>query len=199
MPRRVSLNKCLGLRIHPLGPERWTDLEQLFGERGGCGGCWCMYFRLPHGQWVSQKGDANRKALRKVVCAGPAPGLLAYSGGEPVGWCALAPRDQYPRLARSRILKPVDEKPVWSITCFFVKRSHRRRGITLALLKGAVDFAARHGARIVEGYPTDPKSGYPDVFYYVGLASTFRKAGFAEVARRSPARPIFRRVLRRRR
>src|SRR5438876_6933447 len=128
------------LKIRPLTPERWQDLAGLFGERGACAGCWCMWFRLPHAQWVRQKGDQNKRAFQKIVKSGEIPGLLAYSGKEPVGWCALSPREQYPRLDSSRILKPVDEKPVWSVTCFFVARPWRRQGVTVALLKEAVRF-----------------------------------------------------------
>lgn len=196
MNTNPSLARTSGFEISPLTPETWANLEKLFGPRGACGGCWCMFFRLPSRQWVRQKGDANKAALLEVVRAGsPPPGLLAYDGGEAVGWCALAPREQYPRLARSRILKPVDEQPVWSITCFFVKKTHRRRGVTLALLNGAVSFARQHGAKIIEGYPIELKTSFVDAFYYHGAASTFRKAAFTEVARRSPTRPIFRREL----
>jgi len=186
------------LTIHPLTSERWPDLVRLFGERGACGGCWCMWWRLPRARWVGQKGLANQKAFRAVVEAGPPPGLLAYAGDEPVGWCALAPRTDYPRLETSRILKPVDDQPVWSVPCFFVARGCRRRGVNLALLKAAASYARSRGARMLEGYPSDPKPGYPEVFYYTGLTSAFRKAGFREVARRSPARPIMRRELRKR-
>ncbi len=154
-----------------------------------------MYWRLPHAQWLRQKGARNEAAFRRRVKKGPPPGLLAYANGEPVGWCALAPRSEYPRLANSRILKPVDEQPVWSVTCFFVARGFRRRGVTLALLAEAARFAAKRGAKLLEGYPCEPKAGYPDVFYYTGLASTFRKAGFSEAARRSPHRPVMRRAL----
>jgi GNAT superfamily N-acetyltransferase len=183
------------LSFHPVTPERWADLAHLFGERGACGGCWCMWWRLPRAQWVRQKGLANQRAFRALVMAGPPPGLLAYSNGEAVGWCALAPRANYPRLANSRILKPVDDKPVWSVSCFFVARGFRRQGVTLALLEAASAYARSQGAELLEGYPCEPKAGYPDVFYYTGLASTFRKAGFREVARRSPTRPIMRRAL----
>jgi GNAT superfamily N-acetyltransferase len=170
-------------------------LENLFGERGACGGCWCMWFRLRHSQWVRQKGTANKNAFRKIVKSGALPGLIAYVNGEPAGWCALAPRQDYPRLANSRILKPIDEQPVWSATCFFVARPYRRRGLTVKLLKEAARFVARQGGRILEGYPSEGQKGYPQVFYYIGVASAFRKAGFKEVARRSPTRPIFRREL----
>jgi GNAT superfamily N-acetyltransferase len=188
-------NIGLAPSIYPLSPNRWTDLVTLFGERGACGGCWCMWWRLSRAQWVKQKGLANQRAFRDVVKSGPPPGLLAYADGEAVGWCALAPRADYPRLANSRILKPVDDEPVWSISCFFVARGFRRKGVTLALLKAAAAYARSQGASLLEGYPCEPKAGYPDVFYYTGLASTFRKVGFREVARRSPSRPIMRLAL----
>ncbi|HEX5222027.1 MAG TPA: GNAT family N-acetyltransferase [Verrucomicrobiae bacterium] len=185
------------LKIHPLTPARWPDFEKLFGNNGACAGCWCMWWRLPRKQWNEQKGDGNRTALRTLVRRNQTPGLIAYANGEPVGWCAISPRESYPRLERSRLLTPVDDTPVWSVTCFFVAREHRRRGITVALLKAASEFARKNGATILEGYPTEPKKEQADVFMYTGLASAFRKAGFKEVARRSATRPIFRMQLHR--
>lgn len=193
MNENSTSQKRLRFQIRPLTEDRWPDLEKLFGPRGACAGCWCMFFRLSKAQWLRQRGDGNKAALRELVrAASPSPGLLAYEGPEPVGWCALAPREQYPRLARSRLLKPVDDKPVWSVTCFYVKKAYRRRGVTLSLLKEAVSFARRHGAKLIEGYPAEPRADFVDAFYYHGVPSTFRKAGFTEVARRSPGRPIFR-------
>ncbi len=183
------------LTIRPLTPDRWHDFENLFGKNGACAGCWCMWWRSPRAQWLKQKGSGNKTAIRKIVKRGKAPGLLAYADGMPIGWCAVSPRENYPRLATARTLKPVDDQPVWSITCFFVARAFRRRGVTVELLKGAVDHARREGAKIVEGYPVEPKNDQPDVFVYTGLASAFRKAGFEEVARRSPSRPIMRCLL----
>ncbi len=184
---------ALELHFHPLTPERWPDLERLFGARGACAGCWCMWFRLARAEFERAKGEGNREALHALVESGPPPGILAYAGEEPVGWCALAPRAQYPLLARSRILKPVDDAPVWSIVCFFVARKHRRQGITVELLRAATRYARERGARVVEGYPVEPKAGgSPDTFVYHGLASAFRRAGFTEVARRSETRPIMR-------
>ena len=119
--------------------------------------------------------------------------MLAYADGESVGWCAIARREQYPRLNSSRILKPVDDQPVWSVTCFYIARGSRHQGLSTALLKAAVDFARVRGAQIVEGYPHDPKKATADVFVYTGLVSAFRKVGFKEVARRSKTRPIMRR------
>ncbi|MBI3872473.1 MAG: GNAT family N-acetyltransferase [candidate division Zixibacteria bacterium] len=181
-----------GFVFHPLTAERWSDLEELFGIRGACGGCWCMTWRLARSQFVRQSGDGNKRAFKRIVAKGEPTGILAYSGDRPVGWCALAPRQVYTRLARSRVLKPVDAEPVWSITCFFIEKSHRRQGLSARLLEAAVRFAKTQGAKIVEGYPYDQVAKLPDPFVWTGLASAFRKAGFVEVARRSSTRPIMR-------
>ena len=185
--------RILPLTFQLLTPERWHDLETLFGERGACGGCWCMSWRLNRAQYEKQKGPGNKAAFKKIVATGPAPGVIAYSDSKPVGWCAVAPRPVHQRLENSRILSPVDDQPVWSVTCFFVARPFRRFGITFQLLKAAVAHAANCGATIVEGYPVEPrKDPMPDVFAWTGIGSAFRKAGFKEVARRSPNRPIMR-------
>ena len=151
-----------------------------------------MWWRLERAEWNRGKGEDNRKAFRKLVRSGAEAGVLAYADGEPVGWCAVAPRQQYPKLNHSRILRPVDDQPVWSVTCFFIARGFRRQGLSTELLKAAVDFARARGAKIVEGYPHDSKKVTADVFVYTGLASVFRQAGFKEVARRSKTRPIMR-------
>ncbi|MCH7766273.1 MAG: GNAT family N-acetyltransferase [Acidobacteria bacterium] len=181
------------LEFHPVTAKRWRDLEKLFGERGACGGCWCMCWRLKRSQFEKQKGAGNKKALKKMVAAGEVPGLLAYAGREPVGWCSVAPREAFPVLENSRILKRVDDQPVWSASCFFVARPYRRQGLSVKLLRAAVAYAKKKGARMVEGYPVEPKrSPMPDVFAWTGLADAFRRAGFKEVLRRSPTRPIMR-------
>jgi GNAT superfamily N-acetyltransferase len=181
---------------HPVDADRWPDLEALFGPRGACGGCWCMWWRLKRPQFVRQKGEENRNALKQMIEAGGVPGLLAYVDGQPIGWCAVAPRESYGVLERSRLLKRIDEAPVWSVVCFFVSKGFRGKGLTVELLRAAVDYATRHGAQIVEGYPVDPKKArMPDVFAYTGLAAAYRKAGFVEVARRSETRPIMRYVV----
>jgi GNAT superfamily N-acetyltransferase len=182
------------LIVHPLTPDRWPDLETLFGPRGATGGCWCMYWRLTRSQFDVQKGDANRAAFREIVAeASIPPGLLAYRDGVPIGWCAIAPRADYAALERSRVLKRVDDEPVWSITCFFIARAARRQGVTLALIEAAVAFATSHGASIIEAYPIDPgKPEVPAVFAWTGFTSAFEQAGFVEVVRRSDTRPIMR-------
>jgi GNAT superfamily N-acetyltransferase len=177
----------------PLTIERWDDFEHLLGPHGAVGGCWCMWFRLKRKEFEEQKGDGNRQSMRTLVDMGTVPGIIAYKGMQPAGWCSVAPREDFPLLSRSPILKPVDEKSVWSIVCFFISKSYRKQGLMNALLLAAVDYAAQQGASIVEGYPVDPKQGKtPDVFAYTGVATAFIKAGFSEVARRSPTRPIMR-------
>jgi GNAT superfamily N-acetyltransferase len=184
------------LTFVPLTSARWNDFETLFGPRGACGGCWCMYWRLPSRVFSESSGDANRFAMKQLVLDGAEPGILAYDGDKAVGWCAVAPRVEYTRLERSRVLKAVDDQPVWAISCFFVARSYRRQGLTFKLLEAAVAFAAEHGAEIVEGYPILYESDkVPAVWAYTGFESTFLAAGFVEVARRSPRRPILRRVI----
>jgi len=188
------------LKFQPLTPDCWPDLEALFGPRGAVGGCWCMWWRLKRSEFDQKRGAGNERAFKKIVASGAEPGILAYAGGQPIGWCAIAPREVYPVLDRSPTLKRVDDQPVWSVTCFFIARAYRRKGVTVALLKAAVGFAAARGATIVEGYPVEPKQDtMPEVYAFTGLAAAFRTAGFVEVARRSKTRPIMRYEIQRRR
>jgi GNAT superfamily N-acetyltransferase len=184
------------LVVRPATPERWADLESLFGGNGACAGCWCQFFKLPKAQYDASRGAANRRRLRKSVESGEVPGLLAYDGDVPVGWIALEPKERFPRLARARILKGVDDAPAWSVPCFFVARSHRGRGVTVALLKAAGKHAKAAGATLLEGYPMAPDARTGDAFAYVGVASAFEKAGFAEIARPSRTRRVMRKKLR---
>jgi GNAT superfamily N-acetyltransferase len=187
------MRKESALEFHPLTPDRWADLETLFGPRGAAGGCWCMWWRVTRAEFSRQAGAGNQRAFKKIVRSGAAPGLLAYAAGRPIGWCAVAPREATPVLDRSPTLKRVDDRPVWSITCFFIAGPFRRQGVTVALLKAAIDYAARRGAHVVEGYPVEPrKDDMPEGYAFTGLASAFRQAGFVEVARRSQTRPIMR-------
>jgi GNAT superfamily N-acetyltransferase len=184
------------VECHPVTSDRWPDLETLFGPRGATGGCWCMYWRLPRAQFSAQKGKGTKEALQHLVESGEIAGLLAYAQGQPVGWCAIAPRESYPVLERSRILKRVDAAPIWSVVCFFVNKAFRGKGVTTVLLRAAVEYARQYGARLVEGYPIEPKTPrIPAVFAWTGLASAFRQAGFVEVKRRSDTRPVMRYVI----
>ncbi|MFH0778324.1 MAG: GNAT family N-acetyltransferase [Candidatus Eisenbacteria bacterium] len=185
------------LEFSPLTREKWVDFEELFGTRGAAGGCWCMWWRLEKRDFDAKKGDGNRRAMKALVRAGHVPGLLAYSGGRAVGWCAVAPREEFPRLAKSRILSPVDDRDVWSVVCLFVDRSYRCKGVSTRLLKAAVRHVADRGGKIVEGYPVEPRQGrMPDLFAYHGLSSAFKAAGFREASRRSETRSIVRRFIR---
>jgi len=182
-------------RIVPVTPARWPDLEALFGEKGACAGCWCMWMRLPRAQFDRQKGAGNRRALRALVGKRP-PGLIAYVGGEPAGWVAVAPREEYARLGNSRVLAPVEGEGVWAAPCFFIKAAHRGAGLTASLLAAAAAHAAKSGARAIEGYPNVNRAQrQPAAFVWTGFESTFKRAGFTEIARRSPTRPILRKTL----
>jgi len=182
------------LEIHPLTADRWQDFEQLFGPSGACAGCWCMYWKRRGKEFQAGKGEANRLAQYEIVSGGQVPGLLAYVEGTPAGWAAVEPRDHYPVLNNSRILAPLDDQAVWSVTCFFIARGYRGQGLTVALLRAAVEYVAGQGGKVVEGYPTEPRAGAraAPAFVYTGLASAFLEAGFTESGRRSPTRPIMR-------
>lgn len=184
------------IACHPLTPERWPDLERLFGpERGAIAGCWCMWFKLTRKEWEGL-GRAGRKgAFRAEVASGPPPGILAYAGEAPVGWCAVAPRGTYPAIERSRVTRPVDERPAFAITCFYLAPRWRRRGLMRPLIEAALAFAKEQGAALVEAYPLDPPEGERPTGAFKGIAGPFRDLGFVEVARRSPGRPILRREL----
>jgi GNAT superfamily N-acetyltransferase len=176
----------------PLTSERWTDFEKLFGKHGACGGCWCMWWRLKRSEFVKNKGDKNKEAMKRIITNGEITGILAYINSKPVGWCSVGPREAFPTLERSRILRRVDDKPVWSVVCFFVAKPFRHKGITVKLLKAAIAYVGKEGGKVVEGYPSNSTKVQPDAFVYTGLFSAFHKAGFVEVLRRSENKPIMR-------
>jgi GNAT superfamily N-acetyltransferase len=186
------------LTVAPLTPNRWPDLEAIFKAKG-CSvarGCWCMAYRrsgsrepLPPG---ATRAQANRAALKALVDAGHPPGLIGYRGKVPVGWVSIGPREDYATLKRSPIMKPVDDQPVWSVICFVVPAEHRGQGVAQALLTGAVAYARKQGATLVEAYPVDKPTRSKDDSMWFGAKSMYNKAGFKEVARRKPHRPVVR-------
>lgn len=171
-------------------------MESLFGKRGACGGCWCMSWRLKRADFERGKGSKNKKALKNLVTKGKPPGIIAYEKDKPIGWCSVAPREDFVFLGNSRVLAPIDEAPVWSVSCLFVEKQHRSKGVSVELLKAAVEYVGKRGGKIIEGYPVVPYTDkMPDAFAWTGTVAAFKNAGFREAARRSKSRPIMRRFL----
>jgi len=187
MPRTNAVTK---LTVQALTPDLWPALEDLFGNWGASNGCWCMYWRL--GGAYRGRREENKRALRNIVRSGFPPGLLAFHGKLAVGWCQLTPRAAIPWLDHMLWFQRVDALPVWSISCFFVRRSHRRQRVMTHLIFAALKAAKRAGAAALEAYPIDTDVPNSTSNTFTGTASTFRRAGFKEVARRAPARPIMR-------
>lgn len=173
------------VRVYPLTPDRWPHLEKLFGPSGAYGGCWCMWFRLRRKEFDASTARERKAGLRTLAQSGKPPGLLAYVDGSPAAWVSLDPRQEFPHLERSRTLVRVDDQPVWSIVCFVVGTEYRGRGMSGQLLEAAVAYARKQGAQIVEAYPIEPGEGLKGYDGFTGIISTFRKAGFVEVARRA--------------
>lgn len=183
----------LDLEFRPLTPDRWSDFETLFGERGAYGGCWCMWWRCTRREFEQQQGEGNRLAMKALVDSGVVPGILAYRAGQAIGWCSIAPREQFGALERSPVLKRLDDRPVWSLVCLFVHKGFRSRGVAQALVHGAVAHARSQGATVVEAYPTLPKKDLlPPVSSFMGVPSLYEQAGFVECARPSKSRAIMR-------
>jgi GNAT superfamily N-acetyltransferase len=177
------------LTVRPLTPDLWPAFVDLFCDSSVCSRCWCMYWRIG-AAYRKRPGEANKAAFREIVKFGPPPGLLALDDDVAVGWCQLTPRDQVPELDRAWRLRRVDDSPVWSISCFYVRKSYRRRGITSILITAALNTAKQAGAPSLEAYPLD-RSLTPSSTS-TGIVTTFERAGFKTVARRVPPRPIMR-------
>jgi len=185
----------MAISIRPLTPRRWNDLVTLFGpERGAHAGCWCMWWRMTTVAFEQSSRTERRDGFRAIVESGAPTGVLAYDGKIPVGWCAVGPRDSLPKLIRSRVAKPFEGNidKVWMINCFFIDRGHREAGLMRTLIDGALGHARDNGARVVEACPIEPARPLIWGEAFIGIASVLRQAGFDEVARRSPARPLMR-------
>ena len=200
-PAAVTVRQA-AVTVRPATPERWPDLEAVFRAKG-CSvarGCWCMAYRRSGAAARPPKGttrpQANRADLKTLVDSGTPPGLIAYQGGVPVGWVTLGPREEFRKLERSPVMKPVDDKPVWSIICFVVPSAHRGQGVAHALLQAAIAYARKRGATLLEAYPVDKAGRSADDSMWFGSKSMYDRAGFKEVARRKPARPVVRRKVR---
>ncbi len=151
-----------------------------------------MWWRLRHRDYEERKGETNRAAFKALVEEGPPPGVLAYSEGRPVGWCAIAPREEYVRLRTSRLFPPIDDQQVWSVTCLFVSPDHRGKGVAERLVQEALSLAASDGAAIVEAYAVAPKKRTAPVFLSQGPVSVYRKCGFRTIKQPSVTRHLMR-------
>jgi len=180
------------LSYKPLTEKTWKDFENLFGKNGACMGCWCMHWKLRRAEFYEGKGEVNKKKQLKVVKSGISPGIILYEGRIPVGWCAIEPRNQYPVMENSRVMKMPDIDNVWSVSCFFIHKDHRKKGLSVQLLEFVKDYCKKKKAKIIEGYPYELKKHTAPPFVWTGLSSAFLKAGFSEVERHSPTRPIMR-------
>lgn len=182
------------LKFELLGKRNWAQFVQLFGEKGACGNCWCMYFRLPPAEFKEGKTDGgNKDKMKELVWGGKPTGMLCFYEDYPIGWCAFAPREEYVKLGKSRVHKPIDDEPVWSVTCFFIDKNFRKMGVSVAMLEGLKELARREGVKIIEAYPTIPtQETLPDSFAWIGLYKSFERAGFKVVDRTSKHRPMVR-------
>jgi len=184
------------ITCRPLESRDWSNIERLFGANGACGGCWCMWWRVPRGGklWTEAKGANNRAAFRRLVEKGAVHGILAFSDNEPVGWCSFGPRSSFPRLERVRALKRPWSEQTWSINCFYVPRAWRGHGVAKMLVKEATKQAFLSGATEVEGYPVMPVasgSGLPAVFAWTGVPALFESCGYRQLPRQTGHRRVF--------
>lgn len=182
------------LRFEPLNRDNWPQFVQLFGPRGACGHCWCMSFRLSKDDFEEGKiNDGNKEAMKALVWAGKPAGLMAFYEELPIAWCAFAPREDFAKLGRSRVHTRIDDLPVWSVPCTFIDKRFRRMGVSVALLRGLVEYAREQGIAAIEAYPTIPtQEKLPDAFAWIGLYKSFERAGFEIVDTRSKSRPMVR-------
>ncbi len=196
-----------GLTIVPANEASWEDVQAVFGTRGDLPRCWCQRYRMAPGEsWNSVGREELAHRLRtQTECGNPGSetttGLVAYLDGEPAGWCAVAPRSDHPRLLRKvrvpwagRAEEDKDDPSVWAVTCFAIRAGFRKRGVSRALARAAVDFARKRGARALEGYPMLTEPGKEIVWgeLHVGARSVFADAGFTEVSHPTPRRVVMR-------
>src|SRR5215467_6083651 len=179
------------LTVRPLTASRWPALEALFGKGGASNGCWCMYWRIGP-EYHKRPREKNKSALHRIVKQGPPPGLLAFDGEQAIGWCQLTPRQALSWLIRKQALEPVDDVGIWAVSCFYVRRGYRRRGVMAALIVEALKAAKRAHAPALEAYPVDTALPGSTSNVFTGTVSTFRRLGFKMVARRQPSRLIMR-------
>ena len=182
------------LTFEPLTKANWAKFVQLFGNKGACENCWCMYYRLSKSDYAEGKTeDSNKEAMQNLVIENKPTGILAFYEGQPIVWCTFAPREDFIKLERSRVHKRIEDLPVWSVSCFFIDKAFRRQGVTVELLKGVISYAKENNISIIEAYPIIPTTeSLPDSFAWIGLYKSFERAGFEIVDRTSKNRPMVR-------
>lgn len=192
--QNIDTNFLEALKFEPLTKDNWNKFVELFGTKGACGNCWCMSFRLNKTDFDEGKvNDGNKNSMRQLVLDNQPTGLLGFYEDIPVAWCAFAPREDFLKLQKSRVHKPIDNKKVWSVPCTFIAKDFRRQGISVALLKGLLKYAKEKEIKIIEAYPTIPTTEkLPDAFAWIGLYKSFESAGFEIVDRTSKNRPMVR-------
>jgi GNAT superfamily N-acetyltransferase len=190
-----------GLSIHPLTPDRWDDFVALFETDSICRMCWCVHHRLPADIRRETDPKSRKTAMARIVKAGPPPGLLAYRGGEAVGWLAIAPRPATPdwnvgrKASAAELPEHADDETIWAATCFFVRKDARGQGVTTALLDAGTAHAKKQGARLVEACPMAHDEKRSTTGLFVGPLRVFERAGFRTVTERKPGRPLVRLAL----
>lgn len=182
------------LSFEPVTHKNWDKFVQLFGSKGACANCWCMYYRLKLSEFrEGKRDDGNKNAMKKIVWGNKPVGILAVYQGKAIAWCAFAPREDFIKLEISRVHKRIDDEEVWSIPCFFIDKNYRRHGLSVTLLKGVIKYAVDNGIKVIEAYPTIPtQEKLPDSFAWIGLYKSFERAGFTIVDRKSKNRPMVR-------
>ncbi len=182
------------MTFEPLTKANWGKFTELFGERGAGGNCWCMFYRLNPADFAEGKqNNGNKDALKALVWDNAPTGVIGFYEGKAIAWCAFSPREDFSKLARSRVHKPIDDAKVWSVTCSFIDKEFRRMGVSVAMLQGLVTYAQTQGIKIIEAYPTIPTTtSIPDSFAWIGLYKSFERAGFKIVDNTSKNRPMVR-------
>jgi GNAT superfamily N-acetyltransferase len=182
------------LTFEAVTKDNWDKFAALFGARGACANCWCMFYRLKPAEFKEGKvNDINKNRMKELIWQGKQVGIIAIHEGQAIAWCAFAPREGYIKLENSRVHKRIDNEPVWSIPCFFIDKKFRRKGISVALLKGVIEYARKNKIRVIEAYPTIPTVALlPDSFVWIGLYKSFERAGFKIVDHKSKSRPMVR-------
>lgn len=198
VPPKIGLTPFSPL-CRPLTRRDWPHIETLFGERGACGGCWCMLWRVPGPKtdWQARLGERNKRAFRKLVEAGRVRGCLAFAARVPVGWISVGPKLEFPYFERSRSIAASNDSRDWCVSCFYIPARWRGKGVASALLTVAVELAARKGARSIEGYPLVPKPGEkaPAAFAWTGVPALYEHCKFERTSNCAGKKVIFRRAI----